>query len=617
MGLMICLGQNIYAVPAYPYPVEYTLPDGSKITIILKGDEKVRWATTEDGYTILRNEEGFFEYAVNTKDGNLNLSGVRVSNIENRNTIENNLLKSTPKGLNYSKAQAEMMLELWKIDLDAKNSQKSYPTTGDGKLLCILIGFTDVGFTLDAEDFNLLFNQQGYNLNGATGSMKDYYFENSWGQLNLTTTVAGPYTASNNMAYYGGNNAWGSDSNSRALIREAVTAANEDIDFSQFADLDGNVPGIYVIYAGYGEEAGGNANAIWAHESSLGTPMVVDGVRVNTYSCSAEFRNNSGRIISTIGVVCHEFGHVLGSPDYYDTNYEIGGQFEGTGNWDLMAGGSWNNRGITPAHHNAYTKTYTFGWAPVTTLTVQGQETLQKPIYDTENSGSVNNFYRIDTDTQNEFFLLENRQQEGFDKNIPGKGMIIYHVHRNIANSFNSNTVNANHPQRMYPVCANARSNPNSDPSSYGGGLSGNVNSGGTPFPGTSRKTSFTSETMPSMISWDENPVNKPITSIVENTVDKTISFDFMSSSSVIFEKTDYSVKIYPNPASGKVFIDSDNSNIEKIELFNMTGQYVSEKNMIEKTNPYIFDIDNITSGLYMLRITSDKGVASKILSVK
>ena len=527
-SLLICLGQNIYAVPAYPHPVEYTLPDGSTLTIILKGDEKIRWATTEDGYTILRNDAGFFEYAIKTTKGDLQLSGIYANNVKNRSLKEDNLLKTISKELTYSDSQKQVMRDLWKINDDNKDARKAYPTTGDSKLLCILIGFSDLAFTKTKEDFEFLFNQQGYDLNGATGSMKDYYLENSWGQLNLTTTVAGPYTAENNMAYYGSNSgASGNDSNPRALVREAVYAADADIDFSEFAD--GNtVPGIYIIYAGYGEESGASPNAIWAHEWTLGGAITVDGVRVNTYSCSSELRGNRGNIISTIGVVCHEFGHVLGAPDYYDTDSGTGGSFEGTGNWDIMAGGSWNNNGITPSHHNAYTKTYTYGWASVTTLSEPDVITLPKPIYNTEFQGSVDSYYRINTDTPNEFFLLENRQREGFDRNLPGHGMIIYHIHKDFATSLSSNTINTTHPQKFYPVCANARNNPNSNPTSYGGGTSGNLNAAGTPFPGSSGKTSFTGETMPSMILWNGNPVNKPITSIIENAEDQTITFDFM-----------------------------------------------------------------------------------------
>ena len=145
--------------------------------------------------------------------------------------------------------------------------QQSYPTTGNRKLLCILIGFTDKSFTKTQAEFNNLFNQVGYSTGGATGSVKDYYLENSYGQFNLTVDVAGPYTASNTMAYYGGNDGSGNDLRPRELVREAVLLADPYVNYADYDnDNDGYVDGIYVIYAGYGEEAGGGANAIWAHQ---------------------------------------------------------------------------------------------------------------------------------------------------------------------------------------------------------------------------------------------------------------------------------------------------------------------------------------------------------------
>lgn len=506
--------QNAEAVQANPDPVEYKLPDGNFLTVILKGDEKVRWATTVDGYTILRNKEGFFEYAIQSKEGNLSLSGIRASNVEKRSEKENQLLKSVAKGLRYSQTQTQMMKSIW--DIKQQETQKSFPTTGERKLICILMGFKDLAFTKTKEDFNALFNQVGYNANGATGSVRDYYLENSWGQFDLTVTIAGPYTASNNMAYYGGNDSNDNDSNPRELAREAVLLADADVDYNDFDnDNDGRVDGIYIIFAGYGEEAGASNDAIWSHAWAF-SETYVDGVKASRYSCSPELRGNTGSNLTSIGVICHEFGHVLGAPDYYDTDYEAsGGEFPGTGKWDMMAGGSWNNEGITPAHHNGFTKTYIYNWAPVTTLESGNTITLTNAIVE------KNNFYRINTTTPGEFFLIENRNQLGFDSKIPGSGMVVYHVHKDVFKS--GNKINASAPQKMYPVCANAGQNPTSLPSSYG-----NVNSSGMPFPGSGNVTSFTENTKRSMISWDGEKVSKPITNIKRDNTTGHITFDFM-----------------------------------------------------------------------------------------
>lgn len=513
---------QLFSVPAYPYPIDYTLPDGSVINILLKGDEKVRWAQTIDGYTILMTSDGYYEYGIMDNTNSLVPSGIRASDYSKRPQNEADFLTKIKKGLNFSSEQVALKKQIWEVYDKEMANAKAFPTTGNRKLICILIGYTDLAFTKTQAEFHALFNDVGYTAGGATGSVKDFYLENSYGQFNLTVDVVGPYTASNNMVYYGGNNTSGSDSNPRALAAEAVNLANPHVNFADYDnDNDGYVDGVYIIYAGYGEEAGGgnNPNAIWAHAWNISPSLTLDGKTISKYSCSAELRGNSGSNITRIGVICHEFGHVLGAPDYYDTNYATGGSYSGTGRWDMMAGGSWNNSGATPAHHNAFTKVVYYNWATVQVLTEPTAITL---LNSSENS---NSFYRINTATNNEYFIIENREKHKFDSYIPGSGMIIYHVHSGVFNVGNS--INATHPQRMYPVCANAGTDPTSDPASYG-----NINSDGVPFPGSGMITSFTDETLPSSKSWAGANTEKPITNIVRDAVTKTVSFDFMGGAS-------------------------------------------------------------------------------------
>ena len=238
------------------------------------------------------------------------------------------------------------------------------------------------------------------------------------------------------------------------------------------------------------------------------------GKTISSYSCSAELRGYSGAGIARIGVICHEFGHVLGASDFYDTDDTVGGSYEGTGNWDIMAGGSWNNNGVTPAHFNPYTLIYQYGWASATNLSSNTNVTL------TNAEVNSNSFYRINTSTSNEYFLIENRQKQLFDYYIPGHGMVIYHVDGNYIN-LAGNKINATSHQGMYPVCASAAYNP---PSDYG-----TINSSGLPYPGSTNKTSFTDLTTPYSLSWAGVNTNKPITNITENTSAKTVSFSFMA----------------------------------------------------------------------------------------
>ncbi len=510
----------LFAVPAYPYPVEYKQPDGSVVTILLSGDEFVRSVSTVDGYTLMANAEGGYEYAVLDVNQDLKPSGILAQNVAERNFASQQLLTTTQKGLAYSASQLNMLNQIKEVKKKAAG-KKAFPTSGSRKLVCILMGYKDLAFTKTKAQFESLFNQVNYSVDGATGSVKDYYNENSHGKLDLSVTIAGPYTADNNMSYYGRNSS-GNDANPRALVSEAVRKADADVNYADFDnDNDGSVDGIYVIYAGYGEEAGASSNAIWAHAWSI-PRVTLDGKRISRYSCSAELRGNSGSGITRIGVICHEFGHVLGAPDYYDTNYDTGGRFDGTGRWDLMAAGTWNNGGATPAHHNAYTKVKVYNWATAEVLNSTKSVDLKDVVADNTS------FYQVNTATTGEYFIMENRQQKGFDAKIPGHGLMIYHVHRGVDDVGNS--INATYPQRMYPVCASATSNPTSSPSSYG-----TINSAGCAFPGTSKKTSFTDATTPSAKSWAGEGSGMPITNITES--GGVITFDIEKSTVVVPEE--------------------------------------------------------------------------------
>ncbi len=536
---ILLISNNLNAIPAYPFPIEFIQPDGSKINILLKGDEKVKWAETIDGYSLMFNKTGTYEYATLDTEGNMLASGRQAKNKDERSTDDIIFLSQISKGITYTSSQISMMKSIWNIQQN--EAQKAFPTTGNRNLVCILIGFTDLAFTKTQSEFNNLFNQLNYTTDAASGSVKDYYNECSYGQLNLSVTIAGPYIAANNMAYYGANDVSGNDAAPQTLAAEAVTLANSDINFANFDnDVDGYVDGVYVIYAGFGEEAGASSNAIWAHAWNLSSTLYLDGKYISKYSCSPELRGNSGTSITRIGVICHEFGHVLGAPDYYDTDYSTGGQYDGTGYWDMMASGSWNNNGATPAHHNVYTKTKVYNWAVANILNSGSIITLNNA---EQNS---NSFYQFNTTTANEYYLIENRQQQLFDTYIPGKGMLIYHVDGSYISTA-GNAINAGSHQGMYPVCANATGNPTS---TYG-----TINGTSCPFPGTGLKSSFTDATTPWAKSWAGANTSKPITSIIENNTNKTVTFTFMGGSSCTAPTTQASNFTATNLASTTVTI--------------------------------------------------------------
>lgn len=490
----------------FPHASEISQPDGSIIVLKGNGDGVVNWLSTEQGYTVLKTESGWYEYAVQSSKGELVLSGISVTSSQN-STQELEFFNQHNIDLRYSKTQIETKKKSYHADGTSKSGAKAFPTTGKRKVLLVLASFSDKANQLASSVFNNVMNQENYN---TTGSFRDFYLASSYDKLDLTTTVTVWVQVSNTHAYYGGNDASGYDQRPREFVREAVDSLEaQGFDFSPFDnDNDGYVDGIQVIHAGYGEEYGGaDENNIWSHRWSLGSQQVTyDGVTIYDYAIYPELRGTSGTNPSNIGVICHEFGHSLGLPDYYDTDYgESGGQSFDLETWDMMSGGSWNNSGAKPANHNAYSKSM-MGWLTLEELTgpVQGK-TLNNAM---ENAEAC----IFHTSTSNEFFVLENRQKVGFDSYIPHHGMLIFHVDKNHY-GWSSNDINVD-PDHQGMDIEEADNTQNS----YS--MSGDV------FPGSSNVTSFTDETSPGSLAWDGSLTAKPITNISES--GNVITFDFM-----------------------------------------------------------------------------------------
>jgi hypothetical protein len=204
---------------------------------------------------------------------------------------------------------------------------------------------------------------------------------------------------------------------------------------------------------------------------------------------------------------------VLGTKDFYDTDYGTGGEYPGTGEWDIMGIGSWNGDGACPAHFNPYSKIYDFGWATAKIVGITSSQRL--------NAKQKDAFIRINTATSGEYFLLEYRVQSGFDSKIPGHGLMIYRATDNLSNK-EYNTINTTHRQQFYPLVANASyALPTSSASSYG-----TVNSASAPFPGSYNVTKITDDTTPSLKSWNGTATNLPISSISEDRWGEYVTFD-------------------------------------------------------------------------------------------
>lgn len=559
------------AVPAYPGAIKTTQPDGTVIEIVLQGDEYCNWARTTDGYTLLRNDDNYWTLACHNDEGQLVASKHIFRNnseIASANNIE--------RGLQFTNQQ---LAEAHKKRLNRRNKNGSdlqvdgtFPSKGENKLLLLMVNFSDTETTYTQEDFNKLMNEENYK---GIGSFRDFYLENSYGQLDITTVVTRWVTLPYTKDYYGSERAI-------EIIQNGLNIIDDEINLADFDnDGDGILDGLAVIHQGTGQEASGNTNEIWSHSSTI-YGMSFDGIQVRRYTIEPELLNNQGDM-TEIGVICHEFGHNLGAPDFYDTDYySSDGNFPGTGVWDLMASGAWNGvNGDRPAGINMWQKIQC-GWVTPTLLESNTSITDMKPAH----SDPV--AYRFDTTVPGEYFILENRQQAGnFDVALPGHGLLVYHANdAMIKSSVANNTVNTTYPQAMYLVCAGAGEDPSKYSSSYG-----NVDGPSTPFPGASKENTFSDSTLPSTRSISGRNSYKSLHNIQESG-DGLISFEFTNAGAPTAP-----INLTARNEKGAVYLSWEMpQGVEGVVSFNVYRDQI----LLANTNKYEYIDTNLSNAEYV-----------------
>ena len=446
---LLILAATVSAAPARRGPVTLLQPDGTSFTARFQGDEFMRIKTTAEGYAIMQDAEGWWCYATYGNDGSRTCSGWRVGQDVPSEILSRSL--NIPR-TNISHLAADKRLSVRQPSLPVTRTRSLFQS----RAIVILAQFKDIKFLNSREDFRAMLMAEGYDRYGATGSAKDYFESQFGGVVDFHFDVSEIVTLPAQRAYYGGNDSQGNDLRPEEMVADACTlAAQAGVDFSIYDnDNDGVVDNVFVFFAGEDEAEGADENSIWSHSwyllSGAGRSLELSGKLIDRYACSSEMTRiqdtYTGKLLETrlsgIGTFCHEFSHTFGLPDFYDTDYEDSeGWAAGLwGSTSLMDSGNQNNNGNTPPYFNAIEREL---------LNISGGNTI-------ENDGKFSlspintngEFYRINTDVEDEYYLLECRSNEAgtWDEYIGGSGMLVYHIDRTeptLYKWFVYNTLNA------------------------------------------------------------------------------------------------------------------------------------------------------------------------------
>lgn len=523
LGLMCLVAR---AVPADPTPAIVTQPDGTTLTLVLHGDEFMNYLTTSDGYTVVKNKAGYYTYA--RIDGNDLVASNCIAR-DNRTAADRAYLAGVPKGLTSpAMVQRGKKMLSHRNDLLRGIGHGSHMDYDKFRGLIILINYTDRVFDdyvpsnyTPIDFYEAMVNShdyQGYTLPYGTkveamGSVRDYYYDNSFHQFDPHFDILGPvdvpYACTDAHQF-----------KCDSIFFAALEALDPEVDFSQYdTDEDGTADMVFFMVAGHGSDVtANNRDYLWPHMKNFESSPVLDGVNFRLYACSTNMTGEESEYyvnlnnIAGIGTICHEFSHCLGLPDLYDADSDGSGGVNSKHpmTWSVMASGFRSNNGRNPAGYSLFER-YALGFAQPTLIDSVG--TVSVPALEKTNTG-----YRMNTANENEYFIIENRQRIKWDKNLAGPGMLIWRIDSTNVDVWENNLVNSD-PSHMYCELLRAK-------------FSGISDSYNDPFPGVANVTSITNISEPSLRTWDGKMSKYAFVNIAQ--ADSIVTFDMIIDNSKI-----------------------------------------------------------------------------------
>ena len=432
LSMLFAFGIAANAVPAKKLQKVITLANGTQVSVELRGDEYLSWWEGTDGtaYRTTATDENVFEA--------FDLEAQKPAAAARRARTEQGRVARLARVKNSLKGADDKMRGLGGDHITYKGVKKG---------LVVLVDFNKKKFAdgHDLEYYKNVINGKDFTdeEEGYVGSVRDYFLAQSNGQFELDFDVVGPVTMSKNYGYYGYDNAYQKDEKVYEMIKEACDGIQDQVNLKDYDwDGDGEADQVFFLYAGLGQASGGSASTIWPHESELrywpcGVLSYSTG-KINTYACANELQpetQGSSRYISAgIGTICHEFSHCLGFADMYDTS---GGGGYGMSVFDVMDQGSYNGNGFVPCNYTAFERIYA-GWVEAIELDAPATVKDMKSVSDYGRPFIMYNYKNT-----NEYFLMENRQNTGWDEGLYGSnGLLITHVNY-VPSRWANNSVNS------------------------------------------------------------------------------------------------------------------------------------------------------------------------------
>ncbi len=408
----------LMASPALKQWITVTMNDGTQMKVMLIGDEWGHYFIAENGKYVDELDNGTFHYIDNAI-------------VERRKAVQR-------KAHMRAEARRKSRSNVRKVSVQNDRAPHYMNYRGEKHGIVILAEFSDKAFySTETESakayYNAMLNEEGYNVNGAPGSVHDYFCDMSTNLFSLKFDIFGPVTLSKSATYYGGTSSGDLEGLEFVgeFITESVTIADSlfDIDWTKYDwDDDGEVDQVFVLYAGYGRATNGPKGSIWPHEYTLtgvktdfntgGGAIILDEVKIDTYGCSNELVGRSGTKKMGLGTFCHEFSHCMGLPD----TYSMSGDMD-MGSWDLMSEGNYNkNYGWCPAPWTPWERHYA-GWLEYTELQENDSIKELKPLLDETKAYVIYN-----DNNRNEYYTLHNSGKNSWDAYLESNGLLITHV---------------------------------------------------------------------------------------------------------------------------------------------------------------------------------------------